>query len=74
MKVTMTNRRLPPSLAAPQLARLIFGEHRGYQRRGGVHVVEGELVVRTTVPEERWPANRATSFEGYLVRWEYVGK
>ena len=68
----MTTRQLPLFLAAPRLAALIFGEHRGYQRRGGVHVVGAELVVKTPVPADRWPADRATEYESHPVRWEYL--
>lgn len=32
----MTKRQMPVFLAAPRLAVLIFGEHRGYKRIGGL--------------------------------------
>lgn len=67
-----TTRAMPISLAAANLSRAVFGEWRAYRRRGGVHVEAHELVVKTTVPPERWPADRARSYEGHPVRWQQI--
>jgi hypothetical protein len=67
-------RPMPLDLAAGYLARAIFGEHRAYKRVGGVHTEGFELVVKTTVAPEKWPADRATYFEGHPVRWVHISR
>lgn len=58
--------------AAVELSEKMFGPHRSLNRLGGVRVAGFELLVRTCVPEDRWPADRATYFNGHPVRWVHV--
>jgi hypothetical protein len=62
------------TIAAAELSKNIFGPHRSLHRLGGVRVVGLELLVRTCVPQDRWPKDRALYFDGHPARWQFVGK
>lgn len=60
--------------AASRLSAMLFGEPRSFLRIGSVRIDDRVLHVRTCVPPEKWPPDRAESFGGYPVTWQYIGK
>jgi hypothetical protein len=60
--------------AAARLTEAIFGPHTAFLKLGRARAVDGELHVRTSIPESRWPKDRMPYFDGHPVRWVHVGK